>query len=49
MDNGKYMGNVYFDGMVDINDADHFCDYLVDHIVDIIESYRRTYHEENED
>lgn len=52
MKNEKFIGNAYFDGMVDfdrVDTADHFCDYLKDHIDDLIISYRRVDHEANED
>lgn len=52
MRNEKYIGNVYFDGMVDFDNLDtteHFCDYLIDHIDDLIVSYRRIENEANED
>lgn len=52
MRNEKFIGNVYFDGMVDfdcVDTADHFCDYLKDHIDDLVISYRRIDNETHED
>lgn len=50
--NDKFKGKVLLDSMVDfdhLDTADHFCDYLKDHIDDLIISYRRVEYEANED
>ena len=50
--NEKFEGKVYLDGTVEfehIDTVDQFCDNLKDHMIDLIEYFRRTCHEANED